>query len=193
VVIPKGQFSIVLGGKKAELEPALQVLNGVAQTIICLPEPWLPKAFKIAIILFATTNNIITAETCSWLAAQGADPKLFLKLLQTTGSQASATRLEEFMKRNNNHGGALSNSYKDFRQALQIAAKLEIPMPLASMANQIQEMARASGFNRFNSPSAMGRLYEVLTGTDLSGASLTEEKKVTPAREPRVIFLDPDP
>jgi 3-hydroxyisobutyrate dehydrogenase-like beta-hydroxyacid dehydrogenase len=191
VVIPKGQFSIVLGGKKAEIEPALQVLNGVAQTIICLPEPWLPKAFKIAIILFATTNNIITAEICSWLTAQGADPKLFLKLLQTTGSQASASRLEEFMKRNNNHGGALSNSYKDFRQALQIAAKLEIPMPLASMANQIQEMARASGFNRFNSPSAMGRLYELLTGTDLSGASLTEEKKVTPAKEPRVIFLDP--
>ena len=38
--------------------------------------------------------------------------------------------MEEFMKRNNNNGGALSNSYKDFRQALNIAAKLEIPMPL---------------------------------------------------------------
>jgi 2-hydroxy-3-oxopropionate reductase len=192
VVIPKGQFSIVIGGKKAEIEPALQILNDLAQTIICLPEPWMPKAFKIAIILYATTNNIITAEICSWLTAQGADPKLFLKLLETTGSQASASRLEEFMKRNNNHGGALSNSYKDFRQALKTAAWLEIPMPLASMANQIQEMARASGFNRFNSPAAMGKLYELLTGTDLTGASLGEEKRVTPTREPRVIFLDPD-
>lgn len=192
VVIPKGQFSMVLGGKKAEIEPALPILNDVAQTIICLPEPWMPKAFKIAIILYATTNNIITAEICSWLTAQGAEPKLFLKLLQTTGSQASASRLEEFMKRNNNHGGALSNSYKDFRQALQIAAQLEIPMPLASMANQIQEMARASGFNRLNSPAAIGKLYELLTGTDLAGASLAQEKKVTPAKEPRVIFLDPE-
>jgi 3-hydroxyisobutyrate dehydrogenase-like beta-hydroxyacid dehydrogenase len=190
VAIPKGQFSIVLGGKKTEIESALPLLNDVAQTIICLPEPWMPKAFKIAIILYATTNNIISAEVCSWLTAQGADPKLFLKLLQTTGSQASASRLEEFMKRNNNHGGALSNSYKDFRQALQMAAKLEMPMPLASMANQIQEMARASGLSRFNSPAAMGKLYELLTGTDLAGASLAEEKKVTPAKEPRVIYLE---
>jgi 3-hydroxyisobutyrate dehydrogenase-like beta-hydroxyacid dehydrogenase len=190
VAIPKGQFSIVLGGKKTDVEPALPLLNDVAQTIICLPEPWMPKAFKIAIILYATTNNIISAEICSWLTAQGADAKLFLKLLQTTGSQASASRLEEFMKRNNNHGGALSNSYKDFRQALQIAAKLEIPMPLASMANQIQEMGRAAGFSRLNSPAAMGRLYELLTGSDLAGASLPEEKKVTPAKEPRVIYLE---
>ena len=149
----------------------------------------MPKAFKIAIILYATANNIITAEICSWLTAQGADPKLFLKLLQTTGSQASAIRMEEFMKRKNNHGGALSNSYKDFRQALSIAAKLEIPMPLASTANQIQEMARASGFARLNSPAAMGELYELITGTDLSGATMDAEKKLHQEREPRVIYL----
>ena len=149
----------------------------------------MPKAFKIAIILYATTNNIITAEICSWLTAQGADPKLFLKLLQTTGSQASATRLEEFMKRENNNGGALSNSYKDFRQALSTAAKLEIPMPLASMANQIQEMGRARGLARLNSPAAMGELYELLTGMDLSGAAIDAEKKLRGEQEPRIVYL----
>jgi 4-hydroxybutyrate dehydrogenase/sulfolactaldehyde 3-reductase len=189
VVIPQGRFSIVIGGEKAKIAPAANFLNEVAQTVICLPEPWMPKAFKIAIILYATANNIITAEICSWLTAQGADPKLFLKLLQTTGSQASAIRMEEFMKRKNNHGGALSNSYKDFRQALSIAAKLEIPMPLASMANQIQEMGRASGFARLNSPAAMGELYELLTGADLSGATMDAEKKLRQEREPRVIYL----
>src|SRR6266542_7127343 len=85
------------------------------------------------------------------LMADGAGQRsqLFLQLLRTTGSEASSARLEEFMKRNNNDGGALSNSYKDFRQALDMAAKLEIPMPLASMANQIQEMGRATGLQRF--------------------------------------------
>ncbi|MGH7816157.1 MAG: NAD(P)-dependent oxidoreductase [Candidatus Binatia bacterium] len=189
VVIPNGQFAIVIGGAKAQIEPAAKFLNDVAQTIICLPEAWMPKAFKIAIILYATTNNIITAEICSWLTAQGADPKLFLKLLQTTGSQASATRLEEFMKRNNNDGGALSNSYKDFRQALDIAAKLEIPLPLVSMANQIQEMGRAAGLKRLNSPAAMGKLYELLTGADLSDATMTAQKKIPERREPRVVWL----
>jgi len=189
IVIPKGQFAIVIGGPKSEIEATAKFLNAVAQTVVCLPEPWMPKAFKIAIILYATTNNIISAEICSWLTAQGADPKLFLQLMQSTGSPASSARLEEFMKRNNNNGGALSNSYKDFRQALNIAAKLEIPMPLASMANQIQEMGRAAGFKRFNSPAAMGKLYELLTGEDLSGATMSAEKRVPESREPRVVWL----
>ena len=189
VVIPTGQFAIVIGGTKNQIEPTAKFLNAIAQTIVCLPEPWMPKAFKIAIILYATTNNIITAEICSWLTAQGADPKLFLQLMQSTGSPASAARMEEFMKRNNTNGGALSNSYKDFRQALNIAANLELPMPLTSMANQIQEMGRAAGFSRFNSPAAMGKLYELLTGEDLSGATLRSEKRIPESREPQVIWL----
>ena len=189
VVIPKGQFAIVIGGAKNQIEPTAKFLNAVAQTIVCLPEPWMPKAFKIAIILYSTTNNIISAEICSWLTAQGADPKLFLQLMQSTGSPASAARLEEFMKRNNNDGGALSNSYKDFRQALNIAAKLEFPMPLASMANQIQEMGRAAGFTRFNSPAAIGKLYELLTGEDLSGATMRSKKRIPESREPQVVWL----
>lgn len=189
VVIPQGRFSIVVGAEKPKLESAVAFLNNVADTIICLPEPWMPKTFKLAIILYATTNNIITAEICSWLTAQGADPKLFLQLLQTTGSHASSARLEEFMKRNNNDGGALSNSYKDFRQALDTAAKLEIPMPLASMANQIQEMGRAAGLQRFNSPAAMGKLYEMITGADLSHATVNTEKRILENREPRVVYL----
>jgi len=189
VVIPQGRFSIVVGGAKTKLASTVGLLNDVADTVICLPEPWMPKAFKIAIILYATTNNIITAEICSWLTAQGADPKLFLQLLRTTGSDASSARLEEFMKRNNNNGGALSNSYKDFRQALDLAARLEIPMPLTSMANQIQEMARGRGLKRFNSPAAMAELYQIITGTDLSQATLSAEGRIPASREPRVVYL----
>jgi len=187
--IPAGDFSIVVGGTKATLEKTVAVLRDIAQTIICLPEPWLPKAFKIAVILYATANNIVSAEVCSWLAAQGADPKLFFKLLQTTGSAPTAARLEDFMTRNNDNGGALSNSYKDYRQALSVAANLEIPLPLLSMANQIQEMARANGLTRLNSPAAMGKLYELLTGTDLDGAAIEPRQRARERRQANVVWL----
>ena len=189
VVIPQGRFSIVIGGEKAKIASTAPILNAIADTVVCLPEPWMPKAFKIAVILYATTNTIISAEICSWLMAQGADPKMLLQLMRITGSRDSSARLEEFMKRNNNHGGALSNSYKDFRQALNSAAKLGIPMPLASMANQIQEMGRAVGLKRFNSPAAMGKLYEMIAGTDLSDATLSAEPRVPEPREPTIIDL----
>jgi 3-hydroxyisobutyrate dehydrogenase-like beta-hydroxyacid dehydrogenase len=189
VVIPRGQFSLVIGGERKKIESCVDFLRDVAQTIICLPEAWMPKAFKIAIIMYATANSIVTAEICSWLAAQGADAKLFLQLLQTTGSRASASRLEEFMKRNNDNGGALSNSYKDLRQALKVAAEIGIPLPLVSMANQIQEMGRAQGLARRNSPAALGKLYEILTRVNLDDATISAEKTFRETSEPKVVYL----
>ena len=58
------------------------------------------------------------------------------------------------------------------------------------MANQIQEIGRANGFTRFNSLAAMGKLYELITGTDLSAAATDSDRKVRERGEPRVVWLD---
>lgn len=192
VVIPKGLLSIVIGGKREAIDGCLAFLRNLAHRIICLPEPWMPKALKIAIIMMATVSNVVSTEVCAWLSAQRIDPKLFLRLLQTTGSQASASRIEELMKRNNSHGGALSNSYKDLHQALAVAASLKIPLPLTSTVHQIQEMARAQGLSRDNSAAAMGKLYEILTGVNLDIATLDAEREFSAPGEPEVYYLGED-
>ena len=74
-------------------------------------------------------------------------------------------------------------------QALNIAAELKISMPLASVANQVQEMGRATGLSRLNSPAAMGKLYEMFTVVDLSAATMPAQSKSFKNREPRVIWL----
>ncbi len=189
VTIPNGLLSIVVGGKKETLESALPLLKDMAQKIICVPEPWMPKALKIAVIMFAASSAVASAEVSSWLSAQGLDPKLFHNLLQTTGSRASSGRMEDFLKRNNSHGGALSNSYKDIRQALATAAELGIPLPLMTAVSQLQEMGRAMGFTRVNTPAAMGKLYEALTGQDLSAAVIDVDKVSPKAQMPEVLYL----
>ena len=190
VTIPKGLLSVVIGGDRGPLEKCLQILKDLCQKVICVPEPWMPKAMKIAVIMFAATNSIICAEVFTWLTAQGIDPKLFLSLLQTTGSRESAARVEEFLKRGKSYGGALSNSYKDIRQALETAAALDVPLPLMSTVNQLQEMARAQGLTRLNTPAAIGKLYEILTGTDLSAATVESERSFPAPEEPEVIYLE---
>jgi 3-hydroxyisobutyrate dehydrogenase len=189
VTIPSGLLSIVVGGKPATLEAALPLLKDLAQKVICVPEPWMPKALKIAVIMFAAANAVAAAEVSSWLTAQGLDPKLFHALLQTTGSRESAGRMEDFLKRNNSHGGALSNSYKDIRQALEVAAGHGMPLPLMNAVNQMQEIGRAMGLTRVNTPAAMGKLYEVLTGENLSAAALEAEKRFPEPHEPEVLYL----
>jgi 3-hydroxyisobutyrate dehydrogenase-like beta-hydroxyacid dehydrogenase len=189
VTIPNGLLAIVVGGRKEALDRCLPLLKDLAQKIICVPEPWMPKALKIAVIMFAAANAVAAAEVSSWLAAQGIDPKLFHALLQTTGSRESAGRMEDFLKRNNNHGGALSNSYKDIRQALETAAEIGMPLPLMNAVNQMQEIGRAVGLARINTPAAMGKLYETLTGQDLSTAVTDAEKKLPEAKQPEIIYL----
>ena len=189
VTIPKGLLSVVIGGKEAALERCLEVLKDLCQKIICVPEPWMPKAMKIAVIMFAASSSIVCAEVFTLLTAQGIDPKLFLHLLQTTGSRQSAARVEEFLKRGKSYGGALSNSYKDIRQALETAAALELPLPLMNTVNQLQEIARAQGLSRLSTPAAIGKLYEILTATDLSEATLESERVFPEAQAPQVIYL----
>jgi 3-hydroxyisobutyrate dehydrogenase len=189
VTIPKGLLSVVVGGKRDGLEKCLEILKDLCQKVICVPEPWMPKAMKIAVIMFAATNSIICAEVFTWLTAQGIDPRLFLRLLQTTGSRQSAARVEEFLKRAKSYGGALSNSYKDIRQGLETAAALNMPLPLMNTVNQLQEMARAQGLTRLNTPAAMGKLFEILTGIDLSEATLDSERVFPEPQEPEVIYL----
>ena len=189
VTIPNGLLSIVVGGKKETVESALPLLKDMAQKIICVPEPWMPKALKIAVIMFAASSAIAAAEVSSWLAAQGLDPKLFHKLLQTTGSRATAGRMEDCLKRNNSNGGALSNSYKDIRQALATAGELGMPLPLMTAVSQMQEMGRALGLTRVNTPAAMGKLYELLTGQDLTAAVIEADKASLQPRAPEVIYL----
>ena len=190
VTIPKGLLSILVGGKKEALESSVGIFKDLCQTVICVPDPWLPKAMKIAVIMYAAANSIVSAEVFSWLTAQGIDPKLFHKLLKTTGSRESAGRVEEFLKRRKSYGGALSNSYKDIRQALEVAASLNFPLPLMNEVNQLQEMARAQGLTRLNTPAAMGKLYEILTGVDLSEAVVDSERVFPEPQESEVIYLE---
>lgn len=189
VTIPNGLLSIVIGGKKEAIEACAQMLKDLSERVICLPEPWAPKSLKIATMMIAQANNIILAEVSTWLTAQGIAPQLFLEVAQTTGSRATASRLEGFLKRNKSYGGALSNSYKDLLQALKVAAELKIPLPLTGMAAQISEMARAHGLARTNSPAAIGGLYEILTGVSLENAVIEGERHFPEPRESEILYL----
>lgn len=189
VTIPKGLLSIVIGGDKRTIKACESILKDLAQKVLCLPEPWMPKSIKIGVIMMATANSIIVTEVLTWLAAQGIDPRLFLDVQRGTGSQESSSRIAQFFKRKKNYGGALSNSYKDLRQALKVAGDLNLPLPMTAHAHQIQEIGRAQGLARTPSPDAIGTVYEKLTGVDLSKAVLDEERSFPEPQEPEIIYL----
>jgi 2-hydroxy-3-oxopropionate reductase len=190
VTIPKGLLSIVIGGDRATFDECVEPLKALAQKVIYVPDPAIPKSIKIAVIMLATANSIMLSEICSWLEGQKIDPKLFLQVQKINGSAGSTTRIEQFFKRSKSYGGALSNSYKDLRQALEIAPQVGVPLPFTALAHQIQEMAKSKGFTRLNSPAALGKLYETMTGLSLERASMESSERSFPEpHEPEVIYL----
>lgn len=190
VTIPKGLLSIVIGGKRETIESCMEVLKALAQKIICVNEPWSPKAMKIAVILFAIADNIIATEICTWLQAQKIDPKTFLGLLQTTGSRASASRIDDFLARNKSYGGTLSNIEKDIRQALEVASDLNLSLPFTESANQIVERSGAQGSKRITPLAAFANFYESQTKIDLSQAVKDRERTFPEPQEPQVYYLE---
>lgn len=189
--IPQGLLSLVIGGDRAVFDRCTPLLQDLAQTLIYVPEPHIPKAIKIAVIMLATANTVMLAEICSWLEAQNIDPKHYLRVQQINGSDG-AGRIETFFRRSKSYGGALNNSYKDLRQALETAPELgiDLPLPFTALAHQIQEMGRAKGFNRLNSPAAIGKLYEILTGINLDRATIEKaERQFEEPHEPQIHYL----
>ncbi len=165
--IPQGNISLVIGGRKAALDDSIELLNHLAKKIICVPEPWMPKSMKLAIIMFAAIESAATAEIMAWLLGQDLDPRMFREVIGLTGSNSNQ-RVDEFFRRNERTGGTLSNIRKDLRQSLAVARHEEVPLFMTSLADQLVEMAVQRSGDRIRPSAAFATLYETLAHVDMS-------------------------
>jgi 3-hydroxyisobutyrate dehydrogenase-like beta-hydroxyacid dehydrogenase len=189
VTIPQGKISLVVGGKKQALDNSIDVLNCLARKIICVPEPWIPKSMKLAIIMFAAIESAATAEIMAWLLGQEIDPGLFRDVIHITGS-SSTGRVEEFFRRNARTGGTLSNVRKDLRQSLAVARDKGVPLLITSLVDQLAETAAKRTGDRIRPSAAFATLYEALAQVDMS-QSVAEppNAEATDAPRDRVIYV----
>jgi 3-hydroxyisobutyrate dehydrogenase-like beta-hydroxyacid dehydrogenase len=189
ITIPTGNISLVVGGKKRVLDDSIELLGHLARKIVCVPEPWMPKSMKLAIIMFAAIEEAATAEILAWLLGQKIDPRMFREVIGTTGSH-SVQRVEEFFRRNENTGGTLSNIRKDLRQALSVARDEEVPLFMTSLADQLAEMAVKKTGDRVRPSAAFAALYETLAHVDMSQSVSTAPKdKSADAVADKVIYV----
>jgi 2-hydroxy-3-oxopropionate reductase len=189
ITIPEGKISLVVGGKKHALDESVELLNHLARRIICVPEPWIPKSMKLAIIMFAAIESVATAEVLAWLLGQGIDPRMFREVIHVTGSN-STQRVEEFFRRNDNTGGTLSNIRKDLRQSLSVAREKEVPLLMTSLVDQLAETAAKRTGDRIRPSAAFASLYEALAQVDMS-QSVAEPARATAsdAVEAKVVYV----
>ena len=189
ITIPQGKISLVVGGKKQALDDSIELLNHLARKIICVPEPWIPKSMKLAIIMFAAIESAATAEIMAWLLGQDIDPRMFREVIRVTGSNATQ-RVEEFFKRNERTGGTLSNIRKDLRQSLSVAREKEVPLLMTSLVDQLAETAAKRSGDRIRPSAAFATLYEALAQVDMSQSIAgSATATASDALEAKVIYV----
>lgn len=188
VTIPQGNISLVVGGKKRALDDSIELLSHLAKKIICVPEPWMPKSMKLAIIMFAAIEGAATAEIIAWLLGQEIDPHMFREVIRVTGSN-SVQRVDEFFRRNEKTGGTLSNIRKDLRQSLSVARAEEIPLFLTSLTDQLAEMAVRRSGDRVRPSAAFAALYETIAHVDMSQSVAAAPATEAGATQDKVLYV----
>ena len=130
------------------------------------------QIIKLVNNVMSIGNVAVAAEAMVLGVKAGMDPQRLFDILSTSGG-----RSHHFLKRFPNvlagdftpyFGIALSR--KDIALALGMAAKLEVPMFVASTVRQVYEAAHAEGFGQLDM-AAVTKLYEHWTGVTVRGAA----------------------
>ncbi|MGH7348691.1 MAG: NAD(P)-dependent oxidoreductase, partial [Candidatus Rokuibacteriota bacterium] len=165
-----GKLVFLVGGDAAVLERRRSLLLTLGTDIHHLGPLGSGLIVKIVNNMMSMANVAVAAEAMVLGVKAGMDPQRLFEVLSTSGG-----RSHHFLKRFPNvlagdftpHFG-IGLSRKDVSLALSMAARLEMPVPLASAVRQVYEAAHAQGFGQLDM-AGVTRLYEQWTGVTVRG------------------------
>src|SRR6185503_8769075 len=160
----------IVGGEARVLERCRPIFATLGTEIHHVGPLGSALVVKIVNNVMSMGNVAIAAEAMVLGVKAGMDPQRLFDILSTSGG-----RSHHFLKRFPNvlagdftpyFGIGLSR--KDIALALGMAAKLEVPMLVASTVRQVYEAAHAQGFGQLDM-AAVTKLYEHWTGVTVRG------------------------
>ena len=167
-----GKLVFLVGGDAVVVERCRPLLMALGTEIHHVGPLGSGQIVKIVNNVMSMGNVVVAAEAMVLGVKAGMDPQRLFDILSTSGG-----RSHHFLKRFPNvlkgdftpyFGIALSR--KDVSLALAMAARLEVPMLVASTVRQVYEAAHAQGFGQLDM-AAVTRLYEHWTGVAVRGAA----------------------
>jgi len=160
-----GKLVFLVGGEAAVLDRCRALLLTLGTEIHHVGPLGSGQIIKLVNNVMSIGNVAVAAEAMVLGVKAGLDAQRLFDILSTSGG-----RSHHFLKRFPNVLAGDFTSYfgiglsrKDVSLALGMAAKLEMPMPVASAVRQVYEAAHAQGFGQLDM-AAVTKLYEHWTG-----------------------------
>jgi 3-hydroxyisobutyrate dehydrogenase len=169
-----GKLVFLVGGEDAVLARSRPLLLTLGTEIHHVGPLGSGQIIKLVNNVMSIGNVAVAAEAMVLGVKAGMDPQRLFEILSTSGG-----RSHHFLKRFPNvlagdftpyFGIGLSR--KDIALALGMAARLEVPMLVASTVRQVYEAAHARGFGQLDM-AGVTRLYEEWAGVTVRGKKAT--------------------
>jgi len=144
-----GQLDIVAAGADTALErcrPLFAILG--KQSFVVGAEPWLANVVKIARNFLLATVVESLGEAFALVRKSGVDPALFFNIITTTSFNAPAYKSygQRMVEKDFEPTFALKLGLKDVELALDAAAGVGAPLPVAELMRERHRAAIAAGF-----------------------------------------------
>jgi 3-hydroxyisobutyrate dehydrogenase len=163
-----GTLKAYVGGKVEALEIARPALQSMTSEILHLGELGNGTAMKLVNNMLFQVNRILIAEALALGAKVGLDPQQMVDVISnTTGNSVAFQYSAPRIVARNFEGIRMDITYKDIELQSQLAKSVKMPMFMANAAQQVYQMARASGLGSEDGVAVV-KVYESFTGVPVA-------------------------
>ncbi len=169
-----GTLTMMVGGEEDVYKKIRPLLKTMGERIVYMGQSGNGQLAKI-------TNNVLYNISCAAMAEilptavkMGLDPEKICSVISTGTGQSYGfdffSRL--VLQRTFEPGYPMQKAYKDMEAIAEIAAQLQIPLPVTSAALQTYRLALDQGLGNENK-GAMIKVWETAMGVEVRGADKT--------------------
>ena len=152
-----------VGGTVEALEKARPVLNTMCSEIIHFGPIGNGTTMKLVNNMLFQVGRVLVAEALVLGTKAGLDPQQMVEVIgKATGNSAAFQYCAPRILARDFQGIRMDITYKDIELQTALAKSLQMPLFMANMAQQVYQMARASGFGGEDG-AAVVKVYEQFT------------------------------
>lgn len=164
----EGTLRAFVGGEVSALDNARPVLESMCGEIIHFGAIGKGTTMKLVNNMLMQAGRVLVAEAMALGAKAGLDTAQMVDVIRrSTGNSVVFEYSAPRMVERNFQGIRMDITFKDLELQTQLGKALGVPMFMATIAQQIYQMARASGLGH-EDPSAVIKIYEKFMGVSVA-------------------------
>lgn len=163
-----GELSIIAGGAAETFEACRDMFRAMGTKLFHVGALGQGLAMKLVNNLLVQVNRVTMAEALVMGVKAGLDPRTIYDVVRvSTGTSfAFETGVPKILARDFSPGGKVDISYKDQELETAFAKQLGVPLLLASVSQQVYQMARAAGLGQEDGLAVI-KVFEQLAGVQV--------------------------